>query len=154
MSDSSKPVVVDGNDVDVGNIQPRGRGRPPHQPTKETRRLVAMGARGATPHHEIARALGIGIHTLRRDYKTELRTARIYAKMKMGARLYNAGMKGNVKAMIHWLSMRGGDEWKPRPVDHHLSGPAGGAIPIAAAAVAITDDDAAKTYMALVREEI
>jgi hypothetical protein len=115
---------------------------------------VILGATNAMPHHEIARVLGIGIHTLRRDYGPELRTSRLRAKMKMGGRLYNAGMAGNTKAMIHWLSMRGGEEWKPRPLDHRLSGPAGGAIPIAAAAVAITDDEAMKTYMRLCREEV
>jgi hypothetical protein len=115
---------------------------------------VTLGATNAMPHHEIARVLGIGIHTLRKHYGTELRTSRLRAKMKVGGRLFNAAMAGNTKAMIHWLAMRGGEEWKPRPLDHRLSGPAGGAIPIAAAAVAITDDDAAKTYMALVREEI
>lgn len=129
-------------------------GRPQYQPTKEHRELVELGAANAMPHHEIARVLGIGIHTLRRVYGRQLRVARLKAKMKMGGRLFNAGMAGNTKAMIHWLSMRGGDEWKPLPLRHQHGGPDGGVIPIAAAAVAITDDDAMKTYLRLTREEI
>lgn len=129
-------------------------GRPRHQPNKETRELVELGAANAMPHMEIARVLGIGIHTLRREYGRELRVARLKAKLKMGGRLFNAGMAGNTKAMIHWLSMRGGDEWKPPALKHQHSGPNGAAIPIAAAAVAITDDDAMKTYLRLTREEI
>lgn len=129
-------------------------GRPRHQPTKEFRELVELGAANAMPHHEIARVLGIGIKTLRREYYRELRTAGLKAKLKMGGRLFNAGMAGNTKAMIHWLSMRGGDEWKPLPLRHQHGGPDGGAIPIAAAAVAITDDEAMKTYLRLTREQI
>lgn len=129
-------------------------GRPLHHPTKEIREMVELGAASGAPHHEIARAVGIGIHTLRREYGKELRTARIKAKLKMAGRLFNAGMAGNTKAMIHWLSMRGGDEWKPLPLRHQHGGPDGGAIPIAAAAVAITDDEAMKTYLRLTREQI
>lgn len=138
----------------VAQIQGRD-GRPPYEPNDEHRALVILGAENGMPHHDIARILRIGIHTLRRHYRRELRESLLRARLRAGGKLFKMGVEeGNVKALVHWLSMRGGEAWKPPAIDHHHSGPNGGVIPIAAAAVAITDDDAAKTYMALIREDI
>lgn len=59
----------------------RRRGRPPHQPTDESRALVvAMVSRGA-PVEEIARAVGVAESTLRGHYRAELATPRPQAAL-------------------------------------------------------------------------
>lgn len=128
-------------------------GRPRHVRSPETAHLVELGAANQTPHHELAKLLGIGIHVLRREYRRELETSHIKAKLKMGGRLYNAGMAGNVKAMAHWLGLRGGPEWRPLPLEHRHGGPGGGAIPLATATAKITDEDAMKAYLKLCNDE-
>lgn len=54
--------------------RPRGPGRPPHEPTEETREIVvAMVARG-DGHAEIAEAIGVSEPTLLKHYEEELDT--------------------------------------------------------------------------------
>lgn len=118
--------------------------------TQETAELVALAASQQTPHHDIARILGIGDHILLREYGEELQTARIRARLKMGGRLFNMGMAGNVKAAIYWLQTQGGPEWRPPPQALQHSGPQGGAIPLAAVTAEATDQDAMTTYLAMI----
>lgn len=128
-------------------------GKPKHVRTKDMAELVELGAANQMPHHEIAKVLGISTHTLRRYYKPELATSHLRAKLQMGGKLYNTGMKGDVRAMKHWLALRGGPEWKPLPVSLHHSGPAGGVIPVATAVAKISDDDAMNAYHQLCKGE-
>lgn len=125
-------------------------GRPPHVRRKETAELVELGVAQGTPHSKIARLLGIGIHQLRRVYGKELRSAKVRANLKMGGRLFNAGMSGNVTAMIFWLKCQA--QWRESPQALEHSGPGGKPIPVAAAH-AVSDDDAMKAYLRLVKGE-
>mgnify|MGYP002132467496 FL=1 len=55
---------------------PRRRGRPPHQPTPETRATVAAMVASDKPVADIAAAIGISEPTLRAHYAVELTAAR------------------------------------------------------------------------------
>lgn len=73
-----------------GSGGPRGPGRPPHEPTKDTRMLVSIAAAGGFTQAQIAELLGIGVTTLKENYKVEL---------KGGAEKVNAMIVGNLARM-------------------------------------------------------
>jgi hypothetical protein len=78
-----------------------GRGRPVHQPTRETRNRVLLGlVRGLTAK-EIARSVGLSVPTLRKHYFFELQQ-REHAALKMEMRqlelLVAEAEKGSVAA--------------------------------------------------------
>lgn len=79
----------------------RGRGRPPHVPTFESRqKCVLLAAVGRSPD-EIAAALSITAKTLRKHYSRELRE-HDHARLKLEGKLLSALVrevdKGNVSA--------------------------------------------------------
>lgn len=50
----------------------RGRGKPPHIPTEQTRYIVKVASASGIDQKHIARFIGIGESTLKRRYKHEL----------------------------------------------------------------------------------
>ena len=99
-----------------------GMGRPPHQPTDQTRlqakTLAAVGIR----HEDIAAKIGISADTLVKYYKQELDDGRVDANAQIGKSLYEQAKAGNTAAMIFWLKTRAG--WKETQVQEH-TGPDG-----------------------------
>jgi transposase len=99
-----------------------GMGRPPHQPTDQTKlqakTLAAVGIR----HEDIAAKLGICADTLTKYYRQELDDGRIDANSQIGKSLYEQAKNGNTAAMIFWLKTRAG--WKETQVQEH-TGPEG-----------------------------
>ena len=97
-------------------------GRPPHQPTDQTRlqakTLAAVGIR----HEDIAAKIGISADTLVKYYKQELDDGRVDANAQIGKSLYEQAKAGNTAAMIFWLKTRAG--WKETQVQEH-TGPDG-----------------------------
>jgi predicted transcriptional regulator len=79
----------------------RGRGRPPHVPTLESRqKCVLLAAVGKTPD-QIAAALSITAKTLRKHYSRELReheAAKLKVEGKLLVGLVREVDKGNVAA--------------------------------------------------------
>ena len=99
-----------------------GMGRPPHQPTDQTRlqakTLAAVGIR----HEDIAAKIGISADTLVKYYKQELDDGRVDSNAQIGKSLYEQAKAGNTTAMIFWLKTRAG--WKETQVQEH-TGPDG-----------------------------
>lgn len=102
-----------------------GGNNPPHEPTKESRRVVWVMSAIGNRRQEIALALGITQPTLRKHYKEELAAGHVQATANVASRLYAEAMKGNVRAIMFWLRCQAG--WAERT---ELSGPDGGDIPI------------------------
>lgn len=80
----------------------------PHKPTADTRYRVTAYAMVGTPQQDIARLLGVHPSTLQRHYSNELKLARSEANAKVGGRLFQAAMEGNVSAMIFWMKAQAG----------------------------------------------
>ena len=75
--------------TDETEEEKRGRGAPPHVPTKETRRTVVL-ARGCRMNvADIALCLGISVRTLDKYYKHEIHAGKALVDMKVA----NAMMK-------------------------------------------------------------
>jgi hypothetical protein len=91
---------------------PRGRGRPPHIPTPEQRRLVQVLRSNGTALRVIARNLSLDVTTLRKAYKDELREGHESVVAAVGAAIVQQALNGNVHAAKYWLSTHGGPEWK------------------------------------------
>jgi transposase len=81
-----------------------------HSPTDDQRHLVEVLVAGGTPKRTIARAMGIGMNTLRKRYKVELDTGLEMANSKVVRRLYRLIEQGSTPATIFWLKTRAG--WK------------------------------------------
>jgi transposase len=102
-------------------------GRPPHEPTEQTRlqakTLAAVGIR----HEDIAAKLGITADTLTKYYRKELDDGRVDANAQIGKSLFEQARAGNTAAMIFWLKTRAG--WKETNV-HEVSGLDGQALEV------------------------
>ena len=102
-------------------------GRPPHEPTEQTRlqakTLAAVGIR----HEDIAAKLGITADTLTKYYRKELDDGRVDANAQIGKSLFEQARAGNTTAMIFWLKTRAG--WKETNV-HEVSGLDGQALEV------------------------
>jgi transposase len=102
-------------------------GRPPHEPTEQTRlqakTLAAVGIR----HEDIAAKLGITADTLTKYYRKELDDGRVDANAQIGKSLFEQARAGNTSAMIFWLKTRAG--WKETNV-HEVSGLDGQALEV------------------------
>ena len=95
--------------------QPRGRGRPPFNATKEARLKVTRLAAGGVTHDDIARVLGISRPTLYKHLTEELTTGAAIVRTAAIDKLRELGMKGNVPALDKWL--RRGDVVAAMSVD-------------------------------------
>lgn len=88
------------------------RGRPPHEPTETTRKLVAELRAFGAPHEYIAERLGIGDDTLVKYYKPELARALETANIKMAQTLYRKALQGDNVCMLFWLKCKAG--WREK----------------------------------------
>lgn len=92
----------------------RGRGRPKHEPTEETRRQIEMLSGIGVPVEQIAIVAGIDGKTLRKHYREALDSGQAKATSKIAKRLFDIATgdtKEALTACIFWLKCRGG--WKP-----------------------------------------
>ena len=84
----------------------RGKGRPKHVPTEQTRKLVIYGLAMNRDQDEIALGLGITPPTLRKHYKKQLQGGRKAAAMRVEMKKYAAiddaidrGVLGAIEAL-------------------------------------------------------
>lgn len=95
----------------LGDPIPEGwgkRGRPPHMPTEEKRRLVRQLLAFGWPIEKIAAAMTITPPTLRKNYFRELRyreEARAAVEGKLLSALMNEVEKGNVSAIDKYFRL-------------------------------------------------
>jgi transposase len=87
-----------------------GMSMTPHIPSDETRHIVEVLVGGGTPNRTIAKALNIGMNTLRRYYGKELEGGHEIANAKVVRRLFRLIEQGSTPATIFWLKARAG--WK------------------------------------------
>lgn len=95
-------------------------GRPPHEPTDQTRRTVEGMSAYGIPQEEISKVIGIDRNTLMKYYREELDTAKAKANAKVAESLYKKALandSGAVTAAIFWLKTRAG--WKETTVSEH-----------------------------------
>lgn len=105
----------------------RGRiGNPPHEPTRENRRIVETHAAVGTPHWLIAEELNLSEDTLERHYRSELDRGLLKINARIGGRLAKAALDGCKTRQIFWMKTRAG--WKDTSRLEH-SGPNGAPIP-------------------------
>jgi hypothetical protein len=100
--------------------------RKPHEPTDETRQLVALHATVGTPQETIADILGIDAKTLRKHYREELDQSMAKANAQIGGVLFKKAKDGDTAAAIFWMKTRA--RWR-EVNQHEISGPNGGPIP-------------------------
>lgn len=107
---------------------PVSAGRPPHEPTGETRDRVEMLAAFGIPAQDIAATLEITDTTLRKYYRHELDTGLVKANEKVAGALFKNATGNDPKAVsaaIFWLKTRA--RWRDvNPVE--VSGPNGGPL--------------------------
>jgi len=90
-------------------------GRPPHEPTPETRNLVKTLAGFGIPQKDIGTKLGIHDETLRFHYREELDTGAIEANSRVAQNLFKKATGDNnnsVTAAIFWLKTRA--QWREK----------------------------------------
>jgi hypothetical protein len=117
----------------LGTIK-RGRGRPPHEPTRASRRYVASMASVGLTKEEMSGVLEIAVETLVKHYGTELATAAAAANEAVGRSPWLQAVGGPTKdwtkaipsAGSWWSKSR--MRWKERPAEQRLSGARGGPI--------------------------
>ncbi len=80
----------------------------PHVPTPENRELVLRDSGMGVPHDTIADSLGITKRTLYRYYRKELNHGVAVTNRRVGGKLYELAMAGNVAAVIFWLKCHAG----------------------------------------------
>ncbi len=96
-------------------------GRPSHQPTADTRRLVEQHAAVGTPREQIAKLLKIAPHTLKRHYGVELELGLAQANAVVASTLFAAAKRGNITAAIFWMKTRAG--WRETTKLEHAGTP-------------------------------
>lgn len=111
---SAKTAPGDGGAAVVGfRAAQKSGGRPPHQPTAQTRNLVALGCFANLTHDQIAKLVGISRNTLEIHYREELDTGAATMLAKVASNIYqlalqNADRKVAMTASIFILKTRGG----------------------------------------------
>ena len=99
-----------------------GTGRPPHEPTRETRRMVEHHAAIGTPHAQIAKLLALSVNTLKKHYGEELELGLARANAVVSGTLFTEAKRGNITAAIFWMKTRGG--WRETSrVEHSTNAP-------------------------------
>ena len=83
-------------------------GRPPHEPTRDSRRLVEHHAATGTLHQQIAKLVGVSLNTLKKYYAEELELGLARANAVISGTLFAEAKKGNITACIFWLKTRAG----------------------------------------------
>lgn len=108
-----------------------------HEPTAESRQLVANAAGVGLQQPMIATLVGVSENTLRKHYETELAAGKARATFKVAAKLFTKAEQGDLGAMIFWLKAQGG--WREK---HVLDDPNGqSAVTLAAMVLASGLDD-------------
>ena len=87
--------------------------RRPHVPTEIQRREVSAYAAVGTPHHDIAKLVGIDTKTLLKWYRDELDTGKARANAQVAKTLFQQAIGGNITAAIFWMKAQAG--WRDRP---------------------------------------
>ena len=87
-----------------------GPGRPEHAPTAESKAIVTALAALEHTHREIAQYLKIDLKTLRKHYKPELATQRIWLEGVAVLRLAQKVRGGDLEAIKFYLRCKCG--WK------------------------------------------
>lgn len=94
-------------------------GRPPHEPTDETRRQVQMMTAFGNTQEEIAQIIGVTQPTLRVHYRTEIDTGLSRANNAVKLNLFKQATKDDPRAfnaIKFWLNCRAGwSEYSPAP---------------------------------------
>ena len=88
--------------------------RPPFHPTDEQRQKVRMFAGLGIPQQDIAKALQVAPHTLRKHFRHELDCGSIEANAHVANALFKMAKSGkHPAATIFWMKTRCG--WRERP---------------------------------------
>ena len=95
-------------------------GRPPHEPSSATRRMVEHHAAIGTLHQQIAKILGLPLNTLKKHYREELDLGLARANAVVSGTLFAEAKKGNITAAIFWLKTRAG--WRETAKVEHSGG--------------------------------
>lgn len=110
-----------------------GAGRPPHEPTEETRKLVEALTACGIKVDECAKLVDVTPKTLRKHYRRELDLGVARANAKVAQSLFQMATSGkNAAAAIFWLKVRGGGVWRESPAKVEVSGPGGAPVPVQA----------------------
>lgn len=84
-----------------------------HKPTEASRKEVSAYAAVGTPHHDIARLVGLSIKTLLKHYRHELDTGKARATAQVAKTLFQmATQEKNTAAAIFWMKAQAG--WRDR----------------------------------------
>lgn len=94
-------------------VKKEGGGRPKFEPSDTERALVRTAISGGVRHDQIWESLGIKKTAFYRIFKEEVKVGAVHMDIAMMNAVYKAGMNGNVKAMIYWLSTRRPKDWSP-----------------------------------------
>lgn len=87
-------------------------GRPSFVPNEAEREAVAILRANGVEVHIIAKVIKIPLATLRKHYGDALKEGSAIIIARIGGALAKAALNGNTNAMIKWLVMRGGAEWR------------------------------------------
>ena len=94
-------------------------GRPPHEPSPQTRAMVETFSAFGIPQDDIARVIGITAPTLREHYRDEIDLGLIKANAKVAQNLFTIACKQTregLDAAKFWLRTRAGwSEYAPPP---------------------------------------
>lgn len=90
-----------------------------HEPTEETKRLVAMLYANGCTQDVTAAVLEISVPTLWKYYKKELEVGRDERNARVAGALYENAMAGDVRAQMFWMKTQAG--WRETN-NLHLSG--------------------------------
>lgn len=98
----------------------RGRGRPPHVPTPQQRKMVEGMAGYGIPHPDIGLVLGMSGDSVERHYPEELARGHVVANAAVSRNLHRIALGSGreaVTACIFWLKCRAGwSEYAPPPL--------------------------------------
>jgi len=102
----------------MANQKPkRGRGKPAHEPTKESRRQVEMMVASGIQFDLIAAIIGISANTLRRHYRQELDLGKGKANAMVAANIFRQATKDDPRCApfaLFWAKTQMG--WKETQV--------------------------------------
>ncbi len=126
MDDEGLSRVPDPKEEDwTAEAAPARRGRPPHQPTGETRRQVEAMAALFLSQESMGAILGISDDTLRRHYPAELARGGAQGQHAIASGLHRLMEKGNAAALIYMAKAKLG--WSEKlKVEHAVRRSDGG----------------------------
>lgn len=100
----------------------RGVGRPPHEPTPESRALISeLSAFGIT-HEQMASRLKINIDTLKKHYERELIDGKTSVIQQVARRLVDKALDGDGTAQMFYLKTQG--RWREKDPEEDTAGKA------------------------------